>query len=167
MLVGWNSYHFVMQWWKPGLWTQRVTFFERQPVTFGETLKLIAVGHLVHDGDGPRFWAGGRIGTERTQETAGVSFYNSAKHAAGFDVSPRGASLALSDSTRAIYLGTGLYDDRQLLLELITRDNQQGIRLGLDARQQPVFQVIRDGVATSLLDPPPASGVSAGKRSGP
>jgi hypothetical protein len=40
----------------------------------------------------------------------------------------------------------------QAVLVLTSEDMQQGLRLGLDADDQPFFQVIRDGEGTSLLE---------------
>jgi hypothetical protein len=40
----------------------------------------------------------------------------------------------------------------QAVLVLTSEDMQQGLRLGLDADDQPFFDVIRDGEVTSLLE---------------
>lgn len=153
---GWTGYQALMDFWHPNTMTQRVSLYDRSPFSFTDVMCLHRGGAIVQEPDKHRYWGG--IGTRRNYKTgeiegAAVSLTNRQKHSAAMNVNDRGAFLTLSDSSNAVFLGPGLYDDRQLLLELISHDGKQGLRLGLNGNQQPIFEVIREGETTSLLDP--------------
>ena len=153
LLVGVLSYQGLINIWRPGTFTQSISLYNGKPLSFAEMTRLALGGAVIMDDDrGFR----GNIGTHksddgnRTTDYTGLYFVNDEWHEAFLSVSERGALLRLEDSTNAVFLGPGLYDG-QPLLELISQDGQQGIRLGLDGNQQPLFEVIRDGEAASLL----------------
>jgi len=144
-----------MDFWHPNTMTQGVYLFDESPFSFRDAAYL-KMGGVLYDPPNYRYWGG--IRTRRNYKTgdiegAAMSLTNRKKHSAAMNVNDRGAFLTLSDSANVVYLGPGLYDDRQLLLELISRDGKQGLRLGLNGNQQPIFEVIREGETTSLLDP--------------
>ena len=154
LLAGWMSYQHIVDIWRPGTITQGISLYRGKPFSFAEMTKLAMGGAVIIDGDrGFR----GNIGTHKADyrghktDYTGLYFINDDRNKAFLSVSERGAFLRLEDSTNAVFLGPGLYDDRQLLLELISQDGRQGIRLGLDGDQQPLFEVIQDGEAVSLL----------------
>ena len=147
--AGWAGYRAIAGLWRPGTMTQGVTLYSGNPFSFGEMATLAMGGAVIMDST--RGFRGG-ISAHPREDYTGLYFTNERRHRAGLSVSERGAFLILQDSTNAVYLGPGLYDDHQLLLELVSQDGRQGIRLGLDSNQQPLFQVIRDGQATSFLE---------------
>ena len=156
LMGGWTGYRALMDFWHPNTMTQRVYLFDQSPFSFTDAMYSSMGGAIMHDPQKNRYWGG--IGTRRNYKTgdiegAAVTLNNQKNHHAAMNVNERGAFLTLSDSTNVVYLGPGLYDDRQLLLELISLDGKQGLRLGLNSNQQPIFEVIREGQATSLLDP--------------
>jgi len=94
----------------------------------------------------------GHMGAHPDGTQAGAQFYDAAHRYAQLTVSKTGGSvLHLRDDGRAAFLGTNLYDG-QLLLELVSADGQQGVRLGLTADDEPVLDIIRQGVAQSMVD---------------
>jgi hypothetical protein len=152
---GWTGYRALMGFWHPNTMTQRVYLFDQSPFSFTDAAYM-KMGGAIYDPPKFRYWGG--IGTRRNYKTgdiegAAVTLNNQKNHHAAMNVNERGAFLTLSDSTNVVYLGPGLYNDRQLLLELISHDGKQGLRLGLNGNQQPIFEVIREGQTTSLLDP--------------
>lgn len=93
----------------------------------------------------------GHIGAHPDGTQAGAQFYDTAHRYAQLNVSEAGGStLHLRDEGRAAFLGTNLYDG-QLLLELLSADGRHGVRLGLTADDEPVFDIIRQGVAQSMV----------------
>lgn len=155
-LLAGNGYELLRLGWQPGVATRNVQLFKQAPLTPSQALESLLGRHVSVE---PEFWPMGSLGMNYRGDGAGLHLWNRQHRAAGLFISPRGAFLSLTDSTRAVYLGPGLYDDDQLLLELVTKDGQQGLRLGLDALQRPILDVIRDGVTVSLLDAPPARAV--------
>ncbi|MDX1547843.1 MAG: hypothetical protein R3247_12685 [Rhodothermales bacterium] len=158
VLAAGDGYALLRLGWHPGVATRNVQLFKQAPFTPSQAMESLLGRHVSIE---PEFWPMGSLGMNYRGDGAGLHLWNRQHRAAGLSISPRGAFLSLTDSTRAVYLGPGLYDDDQLLLELITKDGQQGLRLGLDALQRPVFDVIRDGMTVSLLDAPAASVVHA------
>ena len=153
--VGWAGYRSIVDVWRPGTMTQGLTLYQGKPFSFGEMTTLAMGGAVIMDSTrGFR----GTIGAHRGKDYTGLYLTNEHRHSAGLSVSKKGAFLSLQDATNAVYLGPGLYDDHQLLLELVSQDGRQGIRLGLDGNQQPLFQVIRDGQTTSFLEEATAAG---------
>ena len=165
-LAGWAGYRSIVDIWTPHTMTQGLVLYQDKPFTFGEMTSLAMGGAVYIDTtDALR----GTIGVQPGKDYTGLYFTNKSEHGAGLSVSERGATLTLSDATKGVYLGPGLYDDQLLLLELISHDGRQGIRLGLDGNQQPLFEVIQDGQSTSFLEaatatgattPPPMRGVA-------
>ncbi|NBC02001.1 MAG: hypothetical protein GVY15_14225 [Bacteroidetes bacterium] len=93
----------------------------------------------------------GHMGAHPDGTQAGAQFYDAAHRYAQLTVSETGGSvLHLRDDGRSAFLGTNLYDG-QLLLELLSADGQQGVRLGLTADDEPVLDIIRQGVAQSMV----------------
>lgn len=94
----------------------------------------------------------GHIGAHPDGTQAGAQFYDTAHRYAQLNVSGAGGStLHLRDNGRTALLSTNVYDG-QLLLELLSADGQQGVRLGLTADDEPVFDIIRGGVAQPVVD---------------
>ena len=137
-LAGWAGYRSIVGIWTPHTMTQGLVLYQDKPFTFGE-MTTLAMGRAVYmdTTDALR----GTIGVQPGKDYTGLYFTNKSQHGAGLSVSEQGA-----------YLGPGLYDDGQLLLELISHDGRQGIRLGLDGNEQPLFEVIQDGQSTSFLE---------------
>lgn len=158
LLAGWTSYRNTVDTWRPGMWTQGINLYNGKPFSFGELVGFAAKGSFTLEDDrGFRGNIGSRQKIDhmgRQIDYTGLFFTNEQRNRAFLSVSGRGAFLQLEDSTNAVYLGPGLYDDGRLLLELISQDGRQGIRLGLDGDQQPLFEVIQDGEAASLLSGP-------------
>ena len=150
VLASWTGYQNIADVWHPGTMTQGVSLYSGKPFSFAEMTKLAMGGAVMMDGDrGFR----GSIGTFKGdhKDYTGLYFKNDEQYKAFLSVSERGAFLQLEDSTNAVFLGPGLYDNGQLLLELVSQDGRHGIRLGLDGNQQPLFEVIQDGETASLL----------------
>ena len=94
----------------------------------------------------------GHLGAHPDGTQAGAQFYDAAHRYAQLAISDTGGSfLHLRDDGRAAFLGTNLHDG-QLLLELLSADGQQGVRLGLTADDEPVLEIVRHGVAQPVVD---------------
>lgn len=150
LLGAWVAYNGLTEHWTPGVMTGNVMFLAEEPFSAGDAAYMKLTGAAGSIDNMSDFYGG--VGVDRRRDAANLFLRNEQRDLARLGVGQQGASLVLADSAHAVYLGTRMYDGSQLLLELVTRDNRNGVRLGLDAAQQPVFEVIRDGMATSLLD---------------
>ena len=156
LAIGWLGYHTILNPWVPGMWTQGIHFYNGQPLSFGEIVELTAKGSFTLDDN--RGFRGGISSNMKVDhmgrevDYTGLFLTNDHRNRAFLSVSGRGAFLQLEDAKNAVYLGPGMYDDGQLLLELVSQDGEQGLRLGLNSDQEPIFEVIREGKAASVLD---------------
>ncbi len=147
--VGWLMYRQSTDFVDENRWARNVMFYTGDEALFSPRDRLdLAMGRTFT-------WSGssplrGHIGASANRETAGARFYDTNGRMANLSVSEAGGSvLHLSQDGRHAFLGTDMYDG-QLLLELVSADGQQGVRLGLGADDKPVLEVIRDGEVQPL-----------------
>ena len=125
------------------------------PLSLGERVQL-ATGGLISTDREDRLR--GSIGVRR--KYAGVSFDNRKQRKwVELGIGEEVASMSFGDSTRVASLIHSYVENGEMVLDFHTLDWQQGIRIGLDANQQPLFEVVQDGVPMSLLDRPVSEGL--------
>lgn len=149
LLAGWQVHRSLTAHMSPGLFTEGVVFWEdiEQRPSVMETVRWMtgrppSPGRLV-----------GGIGRAVHPDHAGVFFFGDDEQQAWLRTGQHGPYVHLKDSIAAIHLGTNLYTEGRTMLEFVSRDGTQALRLGLDARQEPVIEIVRNGEATSLLHP--------------
>jgi hypothetical protein len=149
--IGWLLFDSATDVVDDNRFARNVMFYAGDDALFSprETLDLVRGWPVTWSSDTP---LRGHMGAHPDGTEAGAQFYDAAHRYAQLAVSKTGGSvLHLRDDGRSAFLGTNLYDG-QLLLELLSADGQHGVRLGLTADDEPVLDIIRQGVAQSMVD---------------